>query len=181
VTSWNISSLYFRFRPVAGHEPGCPREGTDTWEVTWYVRDFPRDETTIRLACADCGTVAFFAADGSLSTEHTHASQIGWGSRPDKVAGLWLHAGPPVWYRDDRGPTAYYVTTTPARPSEPGQAAGIVGWHTGPRGGIRWGAGLDPTDHGTVAVAAGRDFSSRRAAVAWIAAQLAARTTAVAS
>jgi hypothetical protein len=171
----NLRSLYFKFQPVAGHMPGCTRAGTDLWEVTRFTRDWDGDtrQTTFRFACHDCGVVAFESIDGPMaSVEHTHASEIGYGSRPEKVAGLWLHPGPRIWHGDDRGPTAYYVTRTKDRPQSPDDVAGVVGWHLGPRHGIRWSAGLHPTDHGTVTTTSGQDWSSRRAAVAWIAAQV---------
>jgi hypothetical protein len=177
----HIASVYFRFGPVAGHLPDCPRAGTGIWEVTRHARDGLNGETretTIRVACFDCGVVRFETFNGApMSTETTHASETGYGSRPEKVAGLWLHPGPRIWHGDDRGPTAYYVTRTKDRPRVPADAIGIVGWHLGKRHGVRWGAGLQPTDYGTVARAADQDWPSRRAAVAWIAAQIAAVTT----
>jgi hypothetical protein len=65
------------------------------------------------------------------------------------------------------------VTRTSDRPRQPDDVAGIVAWTLGKRGGVHWGAGLGATDHGTAKTGAGQEFSSRRAAVAWIAAQLA--------
>jgi hypothetical protein len=178
--SKNISSLYFRFRPVAGHLPDCRHHGTDAWEVTrhvWDGLDGETRETTIRLACHDCGVVHFEHAGAAMSMETTHASEIGYGSRPERVAGLWLHPGPRIWDGDERGPTAFYVTRTKDRPRVPGDVLGVVGWHLGPRHGVRWGAGLGATGHGTVLVSADQDWPSRRAAVAWIAAQSPAVTS----
>jgi hypothetical protein len=50
---------------------------------------------------------------------------------------------------------------------------GIVSWGLGPRYGIKWQAGMGVSDHSTVVVRAEQNFTSRRAAVAWIAGQLA--------
>jgi hypothetical protein len=181
--SLNIRAQYFDFRPAAGHLPDCPRAGTDVWEATRYT-DVSFDgetvrETTIRLACHDCGAVTFETFDGPSSAfQGTHARHVGYASRPEKVGGLWLHPGPPIWHDDDRGPTAYYVTETRDRPCDPADVAGVVGWHLGPRGGVRWGAGVGQTASGCVRESSGRDWPSRRAAVAWIAARLAARVAA---
>jgi hypothetical protein len=173
----SIRTLYFGFRPVAGHMPECSRAGTDTWEATGFTHSGPDGEireTTLRFACHECGVVAFESLDGPMpSLEFTHATEIGYGSRPERVAGLWLHPGPRVWHGDGRGPCAFYVTQGKDRPREPGDVAGLAGWHLGKRGGVRWSAGLGLTDHGTVKTAAGQEFTSRRAAVTWIAAQLA--------
>jgi hypothetical protein len=174
----NIRAQYFGFRSLAAHLPGCPHAGTDTWEATRYT-DTTWDgetvrETTIRLACHDCGVVAFETFDAAPSSfECTHADNVGYGARPEKAAGLWLHPGPPIWHGHEAGPTTYYVTQIRDRPRAPADVAGVVGWHLGPRGGVRWGAGIGQTDSGCVREGAGRDWTSRRAAVAWIAARLA--------
>lgn len=171
----HIGTLYFGYRPVAGHGHGCSREGTDQWEATRHIKEefgSRPQETTFRFFCGECGAVAFQGFDGEPSEEYTHASQIGYGSKPEHVAGLWLHPGPPIWYRDDRGPTAFYVTQSKDRPREPADVAGLVGWHLGKRNGVRWSAGLGCTDYGSVRTGAEQDFGSRRAAVIWIEAQL---------
>jgi hypothetical protein len=179
--SLHIRAQYFDFQPVAGHLPECPHAGTDTWEATRYIRRSFDGETvqevTFRVACHECGVVAFETFDGpSSSFQGTHARHIGYASRPEKVSGLWLHPGPPIWQGDDRGPTAYYVTETRDRPRDPAGVAGVVGWSLGPRGGVRWSAGLGQTNTGCVHESAGQTWPTRRAAVAWIAARLAAAT-----
>jgi hypothetical protein len=173
---YGIAALYFDFGPVAAHCAGCPREGTDVWEVTRHQRknfDGEVQETTLRLACHECGAVLFESFDGqSASFEATHASETGYASKPERVLGLWLWPGPRIWRGDERGPMAYYVTRSKGRPRAAGDVAGVVGWRTGPRGGVKWAAGLAPTEYGTVQTPSGQDFGSRRAAVAWIAAQI---------
>ncbi len=108
-----ISGLYFDYRPVAGHCAGCPQQDTDLWEVTRYQRknlDGEVTQTTLRYACHECGAVGFETFDGTWSSfENTHATEAGYGSKPDRVLGLWLWPGPRIWNGDDRGPTAYYV------------------------------------------------------------------------
>jgi hypothetical protein len=169
----DIADLYFGYRPVAGHYPDCSRAGTDVWEATRFRYESFNGEViseVLRFACSGCGAVTFFGFDQDASTESTHAGEIGYGAKPEKVAGLWLHPGPRLWYGEDRGPTAFYVTTGRDRPRQPEDAAGVVGWRLGPRGGIRWTAGVEVTPRGQVSRDSGQQFSSRRAAVAWIAA-----------
>ena len=166
-----ISDLYFGYRPVAGHEEGCSRRGTDVWETTrftWDGLDGEPRRTIIRCACRLCGVVAFETTEGGTSFECTHASQVGYASRPERVLGAWLHPGPRIWHYDDRGPVAFYVTASKEPPASPDDVLGVVGWHLGSRGGVKWRAGSGCTGHGTVLTAAGKDFASRRAAVAWV-------------
>jgi hypothetical protein len=170
----DIGALYFGYRWAALHEPGCPRQGTDSWEATQYIReglDGEVRETVLRLACHDCGAVTFETTAGPAQVQHARGADIGYGRRPEKTAGLWLHPGPRLWPGEEHGPREFLVTRTPDRPREPGDAVGKVAWQLGPRGGIRWTAGLGVTSHGTARADAGRDFPSRHAAVAWIALQ----------
>jgi len=173
----NIRVLYFEFKPVARHQQNCPNAGTNTWETTRYTWDAFTGETrrtVFRFACHACGMVAFEAVDGEMtSQEWTHASQVGYGSKPEKVAGLWLHPGARLMAGDDQGPREFYVTRTKDRPTTPDEVTGVVAWHFGKRMGVRWSAGFGLTGHGTAAKVAGIDFRSRHAAVAWIAGQAA--------
>jgi hypothetical protein len=174
VTSHGIDSLYFDYRPAAGHLESCLRRGTDAWEVTRHVSrsygDDDKSEVTIRLACHDCGVVHFESARSeNLSTEIAHGSEIGYGSRPERVAGLWLWPGPRIWHGDGRGPTVYLITATKDRPTRPEDVLGKVGWCLGRRGGIHWSAGVGCGRYGSVLEAAEQTWPSRRAAVAWVA------------
>ena len=168
----NIDALYFGYRPVAGHLEGCRFHGSDLWEVTRHTWESFRGETSevmIRLACHDCGVVYFDGPhDGLGSFDTPHASQVGYASRPEKVLGVWLHPGPRIWHDDDRGPQAYLITTSKAPPRRPEDVLGKVGWTLGPRHGVRWGAGLGCTGHGTVQRGAEQTWTSRRTAVAWV-------------
>jgi hypothetical protein len=169
----SIKALYFDYRPVSGHLEGCRFRGTDMWEVTrhvWESFDGERIEETIRLACHECGVVHFRGpSDGVGSFETTHADDVGYGAKPEKVLGVWLWPGPRLWHGEEHGPDSFYVTRTKDRPREPEDAIGVVGWHLGPRRGIRWGAGVHPTSRGTVESNSGdQEWSSRRAAVAWV-------------
>jgi hypothetical protein len=171
----NISTLYFAYRPVAGHMPSCSRAGTDIWEAADFRHenfDGETTEYTFRFACFECGSVAFFRfGTGPDTIEGTSAVNIGFGSAPERVLGVWLHPGPRFWHADDRGPAAFYVTLGKDRPRVPADVVGVVGWHLGKRGGVRWSAGLGCTSHGGVETISEQDFGSRRAAVAWITAQ----------
>ena len=168
----SVDALYFDYRPVAGHLEGCRFHGTDTWEVTRHTRESfsgERYEETIRLACHECGVVHFrgpFEGPGSFET--THADQVGYAGKPERVAGIWLHPGPRIWYGDDRGPQVYLVTASKEPPRRPEDVLGKVGWTLGSRGGVRWSAGLGCTGHGTVLRGAEQTWTSRRAAVAWV-------------
>jgi len=171
-----IDALYFDYKPVAGHAEDCSRRGTDVWEVTRHTEYVPswsdrHPEVTLRLACFECGVVHFERhTDGEPSgTETTHADEVGYAGKPERVAGVWLHPGPRIWHGDERGPSRFYVTTTKDRPRQPGDVLGIVGWSLGRRGGTRWSAGAGCTGHGTVEVSSGdQTWPSRRAAVAWV-------------
>jgi hypothetical protein len=171
-----ITSLYFGFGPAAGHGAGCSKQGSDDWEVTRHLDkryDGQVRRTTLRYACHQCGVVVFEVFDGPAASFVTsRASETGYGSRPERVAGLWLWPGPAIWPGDERGPASYYVTRGKDRPREPGHVAAVIGGHLGPRGGVRWAAGLEPTGHGTVTSRSEQDFASRRAAAVWVARQL---------
>jgi len=167
----DIDSLYFAYKSAAGHIEGCPRHGTDVWEVSYYTYDSfrgERRETTIRCSCHLCGAVTFFSVEGDLSSETTHADHIGYGSKPDRALGVWLHPGPRIWHDDSRGPVCYLVTRGKEPPRRPEDVLGKVSWSLGSRGGVRWSAGLGCTGHATVNAASGRHWPSRRAAVAWV-------------
>jgi hypothetical protein len=168
----DIDALYFDYKPAAGHLPDCRLAGMDLWEVTRFTWvnswDEATSETTIRLACHECGVVHFETSDSPCSAETTHASEVGYASRPEKVLGVWLHPGPRIWHRDERGPTSYLVTASNEPPRHPEDVLGKIGWHLGSRGGVKWGAGQGCTEHGAVLTTAEQYFTSRRAAVAWV-------------
>lgn len=178
----HIDTLYFGYRPVAGHMENCSRRGTDIWEVTRYVEDVPEwsnreAEVTLRLACHECGVVHFETSHGFGSSETALARNTGYGSKPEKVLGAFLYPGPPVIYDDKRGPVSYLVTSSKNLPLRPEDVLGRVGWVRGPRGGVKWGAGAGWNDGGTVAKPGGQDFASKRAAVAWVLANCDPRQT----
>lgn len=175
---YHIAALYFDFRRIAGHRADCSRHGTDVWEVT-RQRDYGIDEeirkTVIRLACTECGVLHFESTEGGMSTQTSNAAAMGYGSEPIRESGLWLWPGPPLLATmPDRGPDCYYVTREKIRPASPDDVDGVVGQYRGPRGGIRWQAGTGCTRWG-VKQGAPDSFTSRRAAVKWIAAELGIR------
>lgn len=174
-TPRDIASLYFRYKPVAGHVNGCSYFGTNIFEISKFQYESFEGQiksTAYRLFCPECGVIHFEMFDGDASTETTHANKLGYGSRPQQMGNLWLWPGPPVFSGDDRGPAEYYVTTTNKRPEQTSDVAGMVGWALGQRGAVKWGAGVGCTRYGTAQRAAKQRFSSRRAAVKWIAEQL---------
>jgi hypothetical protein len=170
----HISIQYFDYRPPAGHLEGCPRHGSDVWEVTrWQERSFDDEhrQTVIRLVCSECGVIHLESSSVEPSTSTTHAAELGFGSRPVREAGLWLWAGPLIWHGDDRGPTVFFVTSTKSRPRSADDVLGVVGWGLGQRGGVKWFAGTGYAGWG-VKEACPDKFATRRAAVKWIAAEL---------
>lgn len=171
----DINSLYFGYRPVGWHEPGCPRQDTGLWEVGQhsYVNfDGVLKESTLRFVCTECGAAAFFSTDGMHTEEYTGTGHIGFGSKPQQVMGLWLHAGPALYRGEKHGPSEFYVTRSKDRPASPEDIVAAVAWGLGPRGGIRWAIGFGETQYGLVQSRWGW-FSSRRAAVKRVAEVLA--------
>jgi hypothetical protein len=173
-TAKSIDALYFDYKPVAGHMEDCRFHGTDLWEVSRHTEYVPswserRPEVTLRLACHACGVVHFQTSDAEGSFETTNAGQVGYAGKPERVGGVWLHAGPRMWYGEERGPACFYVTTSKDRPRQPSDVLGMVGWGLGHRGGVRWSAGVGCTGHGTVEISSGdQTWTSRRGAVAWV-------------
>lgn len=163
----SIKAQYLGFEPITAHAGSCSRAGSDVWETSrhrqsWSVLDGSgaRDETTIRALCSECGVVAYERFTGLSSFEVTSTQETGYGLPAERVAGLWLHAGPRFGWRDDRGPEAFYVTRVKDRPCTEDDLVGAVSWYTTHRGAIRWQA---KTGERTA-----DDFKSRRAAVQWI-------------
>jgi hypothetical protein len=179
MTLQHIAKQYFDYRPAADHEPACSRYGSDVWEVTRYQErglsstyDYETRQTVIRLVCQECGVIHSEMMPGEPSTETTSSALLGFGSRPVREAGLWLWAGPLIWNGDDRGPTTFFVTSTKSRPRTADDVLGVVAWGLGQRGGIRWTCGTGYTGWGCKVAGPEKGFSSRRAAVKWVAAEL---------
>lgn len=188
----HIARQYFGYQPMndwctgnAGHGQNCTKGAN--WEVTREIEygfgessdDVRR--TTLRLFCPECGTVQFHSTDPEygldLAREFTTTAQIGYGSAPVKVAGLYLWPGPLMPYSEKNGPETYLVTTDDVRPSSPDMVAGVLGWGRNlerTNGAVRWFAGTGCHKWGGVEKAAPGKFSSRTAAAKWLAAELAA-------
>lgn len=170
-----IASLYFEYEPMPWHEPGCSRAGSDQWQVTRYTYYgilVEHEETTLRFMCGQCGAAVLLSLKGIPEPEFSDIATLGFGSKPERVSGLWLHPGPRLWPGEEHGPSSFYVTRTKDRPRDPEDVAGVVGWELGPRGGVRWRAGLGANEYGGAKTVADGPFSSRRAAVTWIAGAL---------
>lgn len=176
----SIGDHYFSFHPPVDHTIECPLSGTNMWETALLRRDHSvlapdgsRDETVIRLLCRKCGVVHLQTfVGGGDSWEFTHVSKIGYGATPQRSCGLWLHPGPLfAIFTEDRGPEAFYITGGDEPPTSPEDVFGVIGWKTGPRGGVRWwaGQGLREGKYGChVERSAEGDFRSRQAAVQWV-------------
>lgn len=182
----DIGAQYFGFYPVGGHGQECPLLGTNVWEVTRHrVERYPAgepyvSEVTLRMHCPKCGMVHFQTGDGD-SSETTHVSQIGYGTKPERCCGLWLHAGPPLISRDGYGPYVFYVTGSPEPPTSPADVIGAVSHYFSPRRALRWMGAHGCRYQGEGKVHSNQDgFKSRRAAVQWVVDQHAAVAVATA-
>lgn len=190
---FTIADHYFEFVPMTGHQKTCSRYGTAVWEVARHRRERMRSEEdggdftelTTRTLCSECGVVRLEHSDGE-SYETTHVDRIGYGSKPQRCAGLWLHPGP-LWGRhelDQLGPEAFYVTGSPSRPTTREDVIGQVGWFKTPRGAVRWYAGYGLVSDSRVGrlkkVPSSNEFKSKTAAVKWVAEQHATELAAAA-
>lgn len=137
---FSISDQYFGFQALGRPQPGLPPAPHEHGETTVYRTacgalpcsdgEPKRDgyQIVVRMVCREC----------------TNVSKIGYGSKPARAAGLWLHPGPPFVNRDDHGPEAHYVTGSKDSPSTREDVIGLVGWKIGKRGGKVWWAGYGP-------------------------------------
>ncbi|MFI6912722.1 hypothetical protein [Streptosporangium sp. NPDC050284] len=133
---------YFAWQPVE-HRPGCARG----WVVRQQGEESP-DGTTrqaaVQLVCPlpdGCGKVVEFEFDNEPTTTpsggpgdrwkwHTMTvDQVGYGSSPLPVAGVWLHPGGPLlrYWNNGEGPAYYVVTESAERPSDWSQVLGVIG------------------------------------------------------
>jgi hypothetical protein len=172
VITHTIDGEYFRYGPAAGHLESCRYHGTDMWEVSVH-RDYSFQdelrETKIRLACLTCGVLHYEWVPGEMSSETSNASELGYGSVPERVLGVYLWAGPKFFYYDDHGPEAFLITLARERPATRADVLGAVAWSLGPRGGIKWRAGLGCSEpRGGAVAGAHTEFASRRSAVKWV-------------
>jgi hypothetical protein len=181
---FSISEQYFGFTPMTSHRETCSRSGTNLWEVSRIHRERlrsqetggPYTETAIRMVCTECGVVHLDHGE-NWGTQGTTTREIGYGAKPIRCAGLWLHPGPIYPYRDDTDPETYYATGSPERPTEPRDVIGIIGWYrpfNGSRhGAVRWWAGIGLTELGNARTTAPDDLvlKSKTAAARWVADQ----------
>ncbi|MET8140015.1 hypothetical protein ABZU32_06870 [Sphaerisporangium sp. NPDC005288] len=174
----NIHREYFDWQSIGVHAPGCR-------ETLWEVRTLHRKrykggyEAGMRALCRSCSVVRELLASigpeadpdsgdrlSGTSERTTAAAVVGYGSPAERVAGLWLHPGPPLLHGEPPG--AYLLTADRRTPGAPAEVLGIVARQRGRRGGLLWTAGYGyhpPTNttHG---------FKSRTAAVRWVAEQI---------
>lgn len=163
-----IADAYFGWHHGIGHRPGCRTPNLDfSWQTA--PKASGAESMTVRIVCLNCG--AAFVLKGTDPEYHgTTAQHLGYGSPTYKAAGLWVHAGPTRPYEDE--PDAYLITRTSAPPRSGADVLGFAARTRGPRGGIKWAAGLGVYDRGvsTVTTAGPEDLPSMTAAVRWVAA-----------
>lgn len=178
----SIHRTYFGYAPLGGHEPGC-RAGNSGWEVSIATDERYRvDQSTgeevdhsaadVRLVCRSCRRVVLFHLRGMNSYEYTHVDRIGYGTKPERCAGVWLHAGQPLTYlSDDPGPWDYYVTGSPTPPADESEVLGIMSRNLTPRQAQRWLAGYGQRPGGGAITSTDERFKTKTAAVRWITAE----------
>lgn len=172
-----ISEHYFEFDRLE-HRDGCKLFGTGMWEVARMRIEagpvFAEDQVVTRMLCRQCAAVHLVAADAD-KRRATSIDQIGYGGRPERAAGLWLHPGPPMFPGDDDGPWEYYASGSPDAPARPEDVIGLIARRHGQRGGTLWRAGYGVrkgTYRGYHVDRQGPHyFRSRAAAAKWLAAQ----------
>lgn len=185
----HIGRQYFSYEPVTGHTSECTQGPASRWEVSTYVEygfgeeDGDVRHENLRLTCTECSAVRFYRSGYpdyglGLKIDRTTTDEVGFGSAPERVAGMWLWPGPLATYAEKHGPESYFVTAYKVRPSSPGAVVGIIGWSKNlsrSNGALRWRAGIGCTDWGSIKEAAPDYFTSKTAAAKWVAAQLATR------
>lgn len=181
---------YVDWKPFAAHADGCKRTG---WDVREHRIEHisGRREIAIRAICAEaggCGRMFELHVDlapdrdpetGDLRSGEGWSSGgvdlIGYGTKPQRVGDVWLHAGPPIveWARDE-GPEWWYVTRTAKPPTDRADTLGKV-FALRKNGRMiksRFGAGAgwkrDRYASGELLREIRDDLSSRTAAARWV-------------
>ncbi|GAA2685395.1 hypothetical protein [Nonomuraea recticatena] len=133
--------LYFDWKTIQ-HQPGCSR-GWVAREHTTESPDGDLRTAVLQLVCplpGGCGKVVEARHDEEPGTQpmsgaqrdrwrtvQTTVDEIGYGSAPIRVTGVWLHPGAPLVLGYDEGPAYYLVTRSPERPAHWGDVLGIIG------------------------------------------------------
>lgn len=166
----SIHRTYFGYAPLGGHEHGC-RADNGGWEVS-IATDERVDHDNVadlRLVCRSCGRVVLLHGK---NYEFTSVERIGYGSKPERCAGVWLHAGQPLTYLStDPGPWDYYVTGYLTPPADESEVLGIITRAITPRGAQRWLAGYGQRPGGGAITNTDERFKTKFAAVRWITAE----------
>lgn len=133
------------------------------------------DEVTVRLVCWSCGAARVITGEQSAGRTRMSAAELGYGTRPRRVRGLYLWPCRPLL--EGGPPTGYLVTAADAVPRVPGDLVAAVQQGRGPRGGLAWSALAVPDPAGGYGgyVTGGARFAaavdglrSEAAAVRWI-------------
>ncbi|MCK2214251.1 hypothetical protein MF672_010680 [Actinomadura sp. ATCC 31491] len=189
---------YFGYRLIP-HAKGCK---SPRWEVLDRTERLAGGDRRwfIRIVCPQpkgCGVYHEWRVD--LCTESDPESgdphsgiaaytgpveDIGYGTAPVKVDGVWLHAGRPLLLKRGEPPEYYLVTASPERPRRWQDLLGVVGQLRSPRSASgfsrRWYAatGYREYEYGGGASPSCTDDQrpSRTAAVRWVVEQTGAFT-----
>lgn len=193
---------YFDWRPTPAHGKGCKQT---RWEVRERRTDYPssgREDIDLQLVCPEVGgcgvaiTWSFSLAPdkdeesgdprSGIGYSSGPVAHIGYGVKPVRVNGVWLHSGPPLLPGYGDGPDYYLVTSSPSPPAGWADVLGVIGQvrRHGRQLKGRWFATADYAEgrHGGMSPQqTAEDRTSRTAAVAWVIAQTEATETAEAA
>lgn len=136
---------YMDWTPMAQHGPDCKRTG---WDVRQHRTEHINGhrEIAIRAICPEaggCGRMfelhVSLAPDRDPKTEDLRSGEasssgsvelIGYGTKPQRVGDVWLHAGPPFapYSRliEQEGPEWWYVTRSATPPATRADTLGKV-------------------------------------------------------
>lgn len=131
---------YKDWTPFATHADGCKRIGWDVRQCRIEFHD-GRREIAIRAICPEAGGCGrLFEQHVSLAPDRDPETQdlrsgegwssggvdrIGYGTKPQRVGDVWLHAGPPLLDREE-GPEWWYVSRSSTPPTDRSETLGKV-------------------------------------------------------
>ncbi|MDN3356033.1 hypothetical protein [Actinomadura sp. DC4] len=182
----SLHHTYFGHQPLNGHHPDCVAAGptgNGGWEAAIAIDEIPfvdpktgdrgyRRECGLRLLCRSCGAVIQLHADDADALHYTNVTELGYGSKPERCAGMWLHPGAPLL--PGEGPYDYYVTDSPHPPADESQVAGVISRFVTKRGAKQWLAAYGQRQGGGAISRTDEHFKTKAAAVKWITATRAA-------
>lgn len=160
-----------------GHHPDCPRR---VWEVDTRTNHDARrgrhegaehrcpnedcshddqySELTVRVICRGCTAVHVYVGEETARSGGS-TRQLGYGQRPRKVGGLWLHPGAPLLY-DDEVPWDFLCALDRVDRLEREHIVGYIRQARGRLGALKWSAAAVP-ELGDTGRASGRPLTYR--------------------